>query len=180
MWSLKTGGHCRQVQLHWNLVFQDNWSFMTVVSQDRFHSSTKRTLVDAMIVKKVEVCACIGKNGKNAAKSGEKTSPQTCMWFQPLWNCLNTWHLSPVGPYCEYIQPPGVNPDAFSNFDDYKDQLTTTCTPSMTGGRLTFTPDDSTPDLVYYQVQLPWFQKPLQWSLYFKTTNLARKLWSYN
>ena len=59
-----------------------------------------------------------------------------------------------AGPYCEWVEDePGVSPDNYDTFEEYKDQLRLECEGDIVN-RPTFTwkPDADTPDLVYYQV----------------------------
>lgn len=55
-----------------------------------------------------------------------------------------------IGRYCDYIQGPNVDPDTYSSFSAYANQLTMNC-PDGVSGSLTWTPNEDTPDLVYYQ-----------------------------
>ncbi|XP_022080796.1 protein Skeletor, isoforms B/C-like [Acanthaster planci] len=57
------------------------------------------------------------------------------------------------GAYCEWeVRTPGTSPDDYDNFLSYRYYLQRNCVDaSPTPGRLTWTPDGSTPDLVYYQ-----------------------------
>ena len=57
-----------------------------------------------------------------------------------------------MGPLCEYrVTPDTEDPEEYETFDEYFDTLDLDC-PHTTYGELTFTPDDSTPDIIYYQV----------------------------
>ncbi|XP_038065022.1 protein Skeletor, isoforms B/C-like [Patiria miniata] len=57
------------------------------------------------------------------------------------------------GPYCSWQESEsGVNADDYNSFDAYKMKLERVCTGSSTnGGKLYWTPDENTPDVVYYQ-----------------------------
>ncbi|XP_038046019.1 protein Skeletor, isoforms B/C-like [Patiria miniata] len=57
------------------------------------------------------------------------------------------------GAYCEWeVRTPGTSPDDYDNFLSYRYYLERNCVDAVpTPGRLTWTPDGSTPDLVYYQ-----------------------------
>ncbi|XP_033632784.1 protein Skeletor, isoforms B/C-like [Asterias rubens] len=58
-----------------------------------------------------------------------------------------------VGPYCEWRPKTiGTSPDNYDSFAAFKDTLELHCVnPSASAGVLTWTPDGTTPDLVYYQ-----------------------------
>ena len=58
-----------------------------------------------------------------------------------------------VGTFCEYIEPAGQDAESFTSFDDYASTLTLDCPESRSSGKLSWTPDDTTPDVVYYQVR---------------------------
>ena len=60
-----------------------------------------------------------------------------------------------VGTYCEYVQGPNNGPEKYNTFEAYKDTLTLDCPSFRTSGRLEWTPDRETPDLVYYHVRIP-------------------------
>ncbi|KAI8506560.1 hypothetical protein Bbelb_159870 [Branchiostoma belcheri] len=55
-----------------------------------------------------------------------------------------------AGRYCEYTAPGGDTPEASETFAEYFRRLNLTCEPGLPA-RLYWTPDDNTPDLVYYQ-----------------------------
>ena len=60
---------------------------------------------------------------------------------------------SPVGALCEYSES-GASENirqTCGSYADYITSLSRTCQPGQPG-RLVWTPDDTTPDLVYYQV----------------------------
>ncbi|XP_071792930.1 protein Skeletor, isoforms B/C-like isoform X1 [Asterias amurensis] len=58
-----------------------------------------------------------------------------------------------AGPLCSWeVAQTGSNPDDFTNFADYKATLERNCIGSGSDGvKMTWTPDENTPDLVYYQ-----------------------------
>ena len=58
-----------------------------------------------------------------------------------------------VGPLCEYTENSGseVIRQTCNTYDVYMSSLNFTCQPGQPG-RLVWTPNDSTPDVVYYQV----------------------------
>ncbi|XP_033633093.1 protein Skeletor, isoforms B/C-like [Asterias rubens] len=56
-----------------------------------------------------------------------------------------------AGPLCQYIDYDGSVAYNFNSFEEYKTHLRHTCSDSVIGGRLVWTPDSSTPDTVYYQ-----------------------------
>ena len=66
--------------------------------------------------------------------------------------------LSPVGPLCEYmsnVAAQTVLEDCTASLSQYEQLLTppeTNCGSNTTTNSFTWTPDDDTPDLVYYQV----------------------------
>ena len=60
-----------------------------------------------------------------------------------------------VGPLCELsdtAQSEGIR-QSCGSYDDYISNLSSTCQ-GGDPGELVWTPDDSTPDLVYYQVKI--------------------------
>ncbi|XP_078691914.1 protein Skeletor, isoforms B/C-like isoform X2 [Branchiostoma floridae x Branchiostoma belcheri] len=59
-------------------------------------------------------------------------------------------NLTAAGRYCEYTAPGGDTPEASETFAEYFRRLNLTCEPGLPA-RLYWTPDDNTPDLVYYQ-----------------------------
>ena len=61
--------------------------------------------------------------------------------------------LPSVGPLCEYTENSGSEliRQVCNNYDAYMSSLNFTCQPGQPG-RLVWTPNDSTPDVVYYQV----------------------------
>ena len=64
-------------------------------------------------------------------------------------------YQSSVGPLCEKSETGASESirQRCESYDDYINSLTSAC---QTGepGKLIWTPDDSTPDLVYYQVSI--------------------------
>ena len=56
-----------------------------------------------------------------------------------------------VGRFCEYRNTAGDRSGEFTSFDKYVDTLTLECDAGESG-TFTWTPDESTPDTVYYQV----------------------------
>ncbi len=66
-------------------------------------------------------------------------------------------YLFTAGRFCEW-KPKTLGTSAeFDTFDDYFDTLTLTCESHGHAGELTWTPDESTPDIVYYQVTVKYF-----------------------
>ena len=65
------------------------------------------------------------------------------------------------GCYCEYIS--SENADNFPTFAEYQETLTKECDCDQ-GGMFTWTPDENTPDLVYYQVKWQIINAPNQTS----------------
>ena len=64
--------------------------------------------------------------------------------------------LTADGPYCEWEVKRdsfGVSPDEFDSFPAYREHLTRVCdNANLSPGILLWTPDEYTPDVVYYQV----------------------------
>lgn len=58
-----------------------------------------------------------------------------------------------VGRFCEYRNTAGDRSGEFTSFDQYVDTLTLGCDVGIPG-TFTWTPDENTPDIVYYQVNL--------------------------
>ena len=56
-----------------------------------------------------------------------------------------------VGQYCEYRNQLKDRSNEFDTFDAYKETLELFCLEG-TPGQFTWTPDQNTPDVVYYQV----------------------------
>ena len=65
--------------------------------------------------------------------------------------CFFCFFLKPVGRYCEYKNIRGDRSSEFDTFDDYKSSLKLECDEGEAGS-FTWTPDENTPDVVYYQV----------------------------
>ena len=70
---------------------------------------------------------------------------------------INIAILHAVGRYCEYRNKLRDRSDEFDTFDAYKDTLELFCL-NGTSGQFTWTPDDTTPDVVYYQVVIKALQ----------------------
>lgn len=60
--------------------------------------------------------------------------------------------LCTVGRYCEYQNRDSDRSNEFDTFDGYMSTLELVCNEG-TPGSFTWTPDENTPDMVYYQVQ---------------------------
>jgi len=56
-----------------------------------------------------------------------------------------------VGRYCEYMNVAGDRSNEFTSFEQYMGTLTLECDDGQPG-TFTWTPDENTPDTVYYQV----------------------------
>ncbi len=80
-------------------------------------------------------------------------SELTKPWVLLVRNLLIALHVFvSVGPYCEYLQPAGIDPDSYDTFQEYRMELELSCRKDV-GDVLEWTPDRNTPDTVYYQVQ---------------------------
>ncbi len=66
---------------------------------------------------------------------------------------MMSWFLSSgvVGRYCEYQNKDSDRSNEFDTFDDYKSTLELVCQEGSPGS-FTWTPDEYTPDVLYYQV----------------------------
>ncbi|XP_072030814.1 uncharacterized protein [Amphiura filiformis] len=96
--------------------------------------------------------------GDNAAQSAQYhpfyiTDDPLGGYFQlsPAEQQAVTIFAGPVeGPLCSWESTPGCSPDDYNNFAGYRDNCLTEQCAAGSPGILTWTPDENTPDLVYY------------------------------
>jgi len=63
------------------------------------------------------------------------------------------FNVQAAGPLCDYVRTDNTPAAQMGTYDEFLASLDTTCADSIIDGaaRLEFTPDESTPDLIYYQ-----------------------------